>query len=46
MEPAIAGHPGVGLEPVEQFEASAGPGDHADRDGVVESDDRVIVHPE
>lgn len=43
MKSAIAAHPGVGLERAEQFEAGAGPADHADRHGVVESDDRVIV---
>ena len=43
MEAAAGGHPAVGPECPEEREAGPGTVDHADRDGVVEGDDGVVV---
>ena len=43
VEATIGVDPGVGGETVEQFETGSRPGDHADGDGVVEGQDRVVV---
>ena len=46
VEAPIGVDPGVGPKTLDQFEAGPGPGDHADGDGVVERDDRVVVQAE
>lgn len=43
VEAAVGVDPGVGRKALDQFEPGSGPGDHADGDGVVERDDRVVV---
>ena len=46
VEAAVGVDPGIGPKTLDQFEACPGPGDHADGDGVVERDDRVVVQAE
>jgi hypothetical protein len=46
VETTIVVDPGIGPKMLDQFEAGPGPGDHADRDCVVECDDRVVVEAE
>ena len=46
MEATVGVDPGVGAETLEQLEAGSGPGHHAHGDGMVESDDRVVVQAE
>ena len=46
VETTIVVDPGIGRKLLDQFEAGPGSGDHADGDGVVECDDRVVVEAE
>jgi hypothetical protein len=43
VEPTTGVDTGIGPKTLDQFETGLGPGDHADGDGVVERDDRVVV---
>ena len=43
VEATIGVDPGIGPKTLDQFETGPGAGDHADGDGVVERDDRVVV---